>query len=87
LKPAAALGDAFITLSTLLLTFFYADWFLGNQGAVTMLGFASALANHNPYLGYHGDFSEGAASCYKAAGAFGILAAISAVSFVISAAL
>lgn len=50
-----------------------------------MLGFGSALANHNPYLGFHGDFAEGAVSCFKAAGAFGFLAALSALSFAVSA--
>lgn len=50
-----------------------------------MVVFASALSNHNPFLGYHGNFDEGAASCYKAAGAFGILALASAVTFIASA--
>lgn len=50
-----------------------------------MVLFASALGNHNTYLGYHGNFDEGAASCYKAAGAFGILALMSAVTFIAAA--
>lgn len=50
-----------------------------------MVLFASALSNHNAYLGYHGNFDEGAASCWKAAGAFGILALASAAVFVASA--
>jgi hypothetical protein len=50
-----------------------------------MLLFGSALGNHNAYLGYHGDFDAGAASCYKAAAAFGVLALVSAVSFAVSA--
>lgn len=50
-----------------------------------MLSFGSALENENPYLGFHGNFAEGAASCYKAAGAFGVLAALSALSFAVSA--
>lgn len=50
-----------------------------------MLAFGYALKAHNPFLGYHGDFDEAAASCFKTAVIFGVLAGVSAISFVAGA--
>lgn len=50
-----------------------------------MLLFGIALRAHNPFLGYHGDFDEAAAACFKTAFIFAILAGLSAASFVLSA--
>lgn len=51
-----------------------------------MLAFGFALRAHNPFLGYHGgDFDEAAASCFKTAAVFGVLAGLSAVAFVAGA--
>jgi hypothetical protein len=46
-----------------------------------MLAFAHSLSNHNPFLGFHGDFDEGASACYKTAGLFAIIGVLSCVSF------
>lgn len=50
-----------------------------------MLAFGYALRAHNPFLGYEGDFDEAAASCFKTAAVFGVLAGVSFGSFVVSA--
>lgn len=47
-----------------------------------MVAFGTALKAHNPFLGYHGDFDEASASCFKTAIAFGVLAGVSLVSFI-----
>lgn len=54
-------------------------------GALTMLAFGLALRAHNPFLGFHGDFDEAAASCFKTAVVFGALAGVSALAFVAGA--
>lgn len=50
-----------------------------------MFAFGTALQAHNPFLGYHGDFDEAAASCFKTAVVFLVLALVSAFAFVASA--
>lgn len=55
------------------------------QGIVTMVSFGIALARHNEFLGYHGDYDEGAKACFKTAGVFGMIAILSVVTFAVSA--
>jgi len=50
-----------------------------------MVAFGFALRAHNPFLGYEGDFDEAATSCFKTAVVFGVLAGLSAGSFVVNA--
>lgn len=50
-----------------------------------MLMFGISLRSHNPFLGYHADFDEAAASCFKTALIFLILSILSIVSFAITA--
>ena len=40
------------------------------------------MRSHNEYLGYHGNFDEAATSCFKTAGVFAVISAISFVAFV-----
>lgn len=51
-----------------------------------MLAFGTALRAHNPFLGYEGDFDEAAAACFRTATVFGVLAGVSAIGFISSAA-
>ncbi len=43
------------------------------------------MRSHNEFLGYHGDFDKAAASCFKTAGVFGIISAVSFGFFVVGA--
>lgn len=50
-----------------------------------MAVFGLALRAHNPFLGYHGDFDEAAAACFKTAVVFIFLCVLSLASFIVSA--
>jgi hypothetical protein len=50
-----------------------------------MTVFGGQLKAENPFLGFHGDFQEGAASCYKTAGLFAVIGVLSCVSFGVTA--
>lgn len=50
-----------------------------------MAAFGFAMKSHNEFLGYHGDFDLAAASCFKTAGVFGVISAVSLLAFVIGA--
>ena len=50
-----------------------------------MYAFGVAMKSENEFLGYHGDFEKGAEACFKTAGVFAAIGAVSFVFFVAGA--